>query len=303
MRTQSPALMPRAAAVSGCSSTWGSGAARRSSAIWRCWDSQKRSDLAQVRTSGYSATRSGRDRGLSARLGERGQRPGVRARPGPASRARPARSVCRKPRPSCLRCAVGRSREMPAGLGTQRLEGDAARGELVAPGGIDVAVPEVLAQPEAVGEGEDDLEVRARLAARRDDRATELDVGLRLLADLEPDPQRLGLERARHGQHDVGQVGGRAREDVGVHEEVERCERVPDPRAVPVRHDQVGAEVDEGPCPVGLVLEGGGVEVLAGDELEPGRAQRTVAPRRWPGAAVRSLSRSSAVDGVRRHRR
>src|SRR5579859_6463341 len=123
----------------------------------------------------------------------------------------------RRPEPAALVLAVG-SRQVEGhapGLRPQGFQGDAARGELVAPGGIDVAVPEVLTQSEAVGEGEDDLEVRARLAAWRDNGPTELDVGLRLLADLETNPQRLGLERARHRQPD-GRAGRyRAGEDVG----------------------------------------------------------------------------------------
>src|SRR6476659_5703315 len=63
-RTQSPAAIPRAPAVSGCTSTWGSGADLRRLATWRCWDSQKKRDLAQVRTSGNSVARSGRESGL-----------------------------------------------------------------------------------------------------------------------------------------------------------------------------------------------------------------------------------------------
>ena len=46
---------------------------------------------------------------------------------------------------------------------TQVLQGDAARGELIPPSRIDVAVPEVLTESQTVGEGEDDLFVRAGL--------------------------------------------------------------------------------------------------------------------------------------------
>ena len=63
----------------------------------------------------------------------------------------------------------------------QLLERDAARGELVAAGGVDVAVPEVLAQAEAAREREDDLEVGARLAAWRHERPAQLHERLRRL--------------------------------------------------------------------------------------------------------------------------
>ena len=50
---QSPAAIPRAEAVDGCISTCGSRALLRSEATCRCWVSQKNSDFAQLRTSGY----------------------------------------------------------------------------------------------------------------------------------------------------------------------------------------------------------------------------------------------------------
>ena len=59
-------------------------------------------------------------------------------------------------------------------LGAELLERHTARRELVAPRGVDVAVPEVLAQPQACREREDDLQVRARLATRRRDGGPQL---------------------------------------------------------------------------------------------------------------------------------
>ena len=61
---QSPAVIPRAAAVDGCISTCGSRALLRSEATCRCWVSQKNSDFAQLSTSGYRSARSLRERGL-----------------------------------------------------------------------------------------------------------------------------------------------------------------------------------------------------------------------------------------------
>ena len=64
IRTQSPAAIPRAAAVSGWISTWGSGTFARSVATDLCCVSQNHSDFAEVSTSGKRGARSGRDRGL-----------------------------------------------------------------------------------------------------------------------------------------------------------------------------------------------------------------------------------------------
>jgi hypothetical protein len=51
--------------------------------------------------------------------------------------------------------------------------------------------------------------------ARRDQRLSELDERLRLLADFEADLQCLGFERGGHRQHDVGKFGCRGHEQVG----------------------------------------------------------------------------------------
>ena len=194
--------------------------------------------------------------------------------------------------------AVSRRQRHPdAGrVGAELLEGDPARRELVAERRVDVAVPEVLAQAEARGEVEDDLQVRAGLAARRDERPAQLDEGLRRLAALEPDLQCLGLERRRHRQHDVGELGGRVHEQVGVHEEVEAAS-ASRPRALSrVGHDQVGAEADQRLDPP---LERRGVEVLAGHELEARRTERSlVTPiARWTGADRSSIP-SIGLDGT-----
>ena len=56
--------------------------------------------------------------------------------------------------------------------------------------------------------------------------AAQLHQRLGLLGDLEADLQPLRLEGARHREHDVGLFGGRAHEQVEVHVEVERLQRV-----------------------------------------------------------------------------
>lgn len=76
-------------------------------------------------------------------------------------------------------------------LRAQLLERYAARRQLMAERRVDVAVPEVLTEPESRGEGEDDGEIRARLAPESHERCSELDQRLGLLADLEADPQGL----------------------------------------------------------------------------------------------------------------
>ena len=109
----------------------------------------------------------------------------------------------------------------------------------MSPSGVDVAVPELRAQAEPARQREHDLEIRARLAARRLDRPPQLHERLGLLADLEPDPQPLDLERGRDGQDDIGQIRRRAQEHVGVDREVERRQRVPAAGAIGLRHHQI----------------------------------------------------------------
>ena len=93
--------------------------------------------------------------------------------------------------------------------------------ELVTPRRIDVAAEEVVAEAEAVREIEDDLDVGAGLAARRNHARPQLDMRLRRLAHLEADPERLGLEGAGDGKDDVGELGGRVHEEIGVDHEVD----------------------------------------------------------------------------------
>jgi hypothetical protein len=136
---------------------------------------------------------------------------------------------------------------------------------------LDVAVPEVRAETQPRRKVEHDLQVRAGLAARRDERLPQLDERLRLLAVLEADLQGLGLERRRHGQHDVGELGRRGHEQVGLDEEVQAAQCLAAAGAVAVRHHHVAAEAHQCLDPP---VEDGGVEVLSSDELEPRRTER-----------------------------
>src|SRR6516164_11615812 len=80
------------------------------------------------------------------------------------------------------------------GVGAQLLEADAGRRQLVAVGGIDIAIPELRTEAEPLGQTEDDVGVGTRLAARRHDGRTKLDQRLCLRADVEANLQGLALE-------------------------------------------------------------------------------------------------------------
>ena len=63
----------------------------------------------------------------------------------------------------------------PAWCLAQILQRYAARCELMPPGGVNVALPELLAKAKAAGEVEDNPDVRARFAYGLDQAAAELD--------------------------------------------------------------------------------------------------------------------------------
>src|SRR6516165_10709479 len=81
-----------------------------------------------------------------------------------------------------------------AGVGAQLLEVDAGRRQLMAIGGVDIAIPELRTEAEPLSQIEDDVGVGTRLAARRHDRRTKLDQRLRLRADVKANLQRLALK-------------------------------------------------------------------------------------------------------------
>jgi hypothetical protein len=172
----------------------------------------------------------------------------------------------------------------------------------VAEGGVDVAIPELLAEPEAGGQLEDDLQVGTGLAARRYQGVAQLDESLRLLAHPEADHEGLGLERAGHWKHEVGLLGSRTHEEIGMDEEVQCGQRVPYPGAVAVGHGQVGSEVEQAVDAVRRPVQRSLGQVLARDELEPGGAQGPVAdPEGF--RALRVREQVGAVDLVGRDAR
>ena len=84
-----------------------------------------------------------------------------------------------------------------------------------------------------------------------DDGLTQLDQRLRLRAHLEADSEGLGLERAGDWKHDIGQLGGRVHEQIGVDVEVQSRQGFAPTPAIGVREQQVGAESHQSAHPVG----------------------------------------------------
>ena len=129
--------------------------------------------------------------------------------------------------------------------------------ELVAVRRVDVAVPEVRAEAEAAGQVEHDLRIGAGLAARRDHRAAA--TAPATCASALTSKPILSASRSKAlatGQHDVGQLGRRVHEQVGMDIEVQRRQRLPPPPAVGVGEEQVGAEADQPAHRVGLPAPG-----------------------------------------------
>jgi hypothetical protein len=91
-----------------------------------------------------------------------------------------------------------------AGLGAKLVQGDAARRELLPIGGLDIAVPELLAKAETRSKAEHDLGVGPRFAGWGDHGRPKLHLRLRLRADFEADLQRFAFEAGCGRQHDVG---------------------------------------------------------------------------------------------------
>ena len=135
-------------------------------------------------------------------------------------------------------------------ISAQRQE--AAWREMVGEGGIDVAVPEQVAEPEADREIEHDIEVGARLTARRDDGRPKLHQLAGILIKREADPQPLPLPGAGDWQYDIGKGGGRRQVEVGLDMEFEGAQRLPATRCVGVRQQQIGAKPNEAPHAVRL---------------------------------------------------
>jgi hypothetical protein len=146
----------------------------------------------------------------------------------------------------------------------------------VAIGGIGVAIPELRREAEAAGEIEDDVGIGARFAGGRYDRRPELDVRLRLLADLEAEFQSLALEGRGDRQDHIGQLGGGVHEQVQMRIEVERLERLAAVTAVGMGQEHVRAEADHGANGVGRSLQDGAVEIGGTDPAPACRTQGTL---------------------------
>src|SRR5215472_4632753 len=133
------------------------------------------------------------------------------------------------------------------GIGAQSFQAKAAWREMVGESGIDVAVPEQVAQPEADREIEHDVEVGTRLTARRDDGGAKLHQLTGILIKPEADTQPLPLPGAGDWQYDIGKGGGRRQVEVGLDMEFEGAQRLRATRCVGVRQQQVGAKPNEAP--------------------------------------------------------
>ena len=124
------------------------------------------------------------------------------------------------------------------------------------------------------------------------DRPPQLHERLGVLGDLEPDPQRLGLEGVAT-EDDVGRIRRRAEERVSVDHEIECRQRIAAAGAVGLGHHEVRAEIDER---AGAAVERGRVDVGAGDELKPRRTEwplvEPIAFARCSGASQRRTRRS-----------
>ena len=107
------------------------------------------------------------------------------------------------------------------------------------------------------------------------DRLAELHQRLGLGADLEAEAQRLPLEAGGDRQHDVGELGCRVHEQVGVNVEIQRRERAPPAQRVGKCEQQVRAEPHEPAHGVGFALQHRAVEILRGDIVPLCRPERT----------------------------
>src|SRR6202008_2484449 len=80
--------------------------------------------------------------------------------------------------------------------GAQCLQIEAARLQVMIERRRDVAVPEMIADPETDGEVEHDVDIGPRLAARRDHGRAKLHQFAGIPVEAEPDPQPLALPGA-----------------------------------------------------------------------------------------------------------
>src|SRR6266567_6365270 len=162
----------------------------------------------------------------------------------------------------------------PARVLAQRHERNAGWVELRAVRGLDVTIPEVSTETKAARQVEDDLGIGTGLTTRLDHSRPQLHQRLRLCTHLEANLERLALEGAGNREHDVGQLGSWVHEQVGMDIEVERCQGLAPSLAVSIGDEQVGAEPDQSSHRVGPLLQDRPVELVRGDKLPAGWAQR-----------------------------
>ena len=110
---------------------------------------------------------------------------------------------------------------------------------------VDIAVPELVAETETHRKIEDDVDIGACLAARRDDGQPQLHEFAGILVEAEADAQPLAFPGAGDRQHDIGEGGGRCQVQVGVDMEFEPLQRLGAARGVGMRQQQVEAEPDQ----------------------------------------------------------
>jgi hypothetical protein len=133
--------------------------------------------------------------------------------------------------------------------------------------GFDIAVPELRPEPKPASEIEDDRRICPCLTRRRHDGLAELDQRLRFRADLETDFERLALEGRRHGQHHIGEGGGRGHEQIGVGVKIERRQCYTPMAAIGLRQEHIGTEADEAAHRIGRALQDGPVQFAGGDDI------------------------------------
>src|SRR5438128_900857 len=110
---------------------------------------------------------------------------------------------------------------------------------------LDVAVPEMLAEPQPHCQVEDDIDVGARFPAGRHDWRTKLDQLIGILIEAKPDAQTLALPRAPDRQDDIGKSCGRGRIEIGLNVKLEGAQRLRTARGIGVRKDEVRPEPNE----------------------------------------------------------
>src|SRR5215468_1879204 len=117
----------------------------------------------------------------------------------------------------------------------QLFQGHAAGAELLAIGGMDIAVPEVLAQAEPLRQVKDEVDVGSRFARWRHDRLAPLHEGLCLSTDLISDLQGFTLEARGYRENNVCHCRRRCHEQVGMGVELQRRKRGPPARWIGLR--------------------------------------------------------------------